>query len=560
MPAEASKGYPSRYPNQLEDSMNAFYEHHQHSIAFGYRCFDRMLLNAAIQPFQQPERVMGFFWTYRQLYPVSRKVLRDIAGQYHNWVRYASRKWKAPILEAPEEERRDNFVAPYFRGAQPDRVVAILKAREPARILLSIGKSAVEQGHLLYRQRWVDQYNFYLYDGLWGRMFVRLCPYFPFPARVYLNQHYWLAQHLGEQGIRFLPCAKAFLRCSDPQQLQRLADSLQPRDITRCAQKWLACLVPFFTARERREAGVQHRLFFAQVEYCDNLIFQRRAALDRLGERLLDANRNIGHPDSLSLIFGRRITKRHQGKLQTVIEDLHLGNPVIRAHYKHGFAKQYVRDDRLLRTELATNNVYDYGVNKAVENLPRLRERAGVIIDRYLDAQQDILETFVDRGQLRRLSQPTQAQGGRRIPGLKLDHPRQLALMQALVRFSHLTAGGTFTTRELHPPMVQALGLTPDQYKLTSLRYELSKLRAKGLVEKVAHSHRYRLLPEGYRLCVVYLKLFEKIYAPLTASLLQPFPPDARLPRDKIAQLDKLYLAVTQALDKLLAGVGLKAA
>ena len=27
-------------------------------------------------------------------------------------------------------------------------------------------------------------------------------------------------------------------------------------------------------------------------------------------------------------------------------------------------------------------------------------------------------------------------------------------------------------------------------------------------------SHRYRLRPEGYRLCVVYLKLLEKIYAP----------------------------------------------
>jgi hypothetical protein len=34
-----------------------------------------------------------------------------------------------------------------------------------------------------------------------------------------------------------------------------------------------------------------------------------------------------------------------------------------------------------------------------------------------------------------------------------------------------------------------------------SLRYELSKLRAKGLVEKIPHSRRYRLLPEGYRLC-----------------------------------------------------------
>jgi hypothetical protein len=227
--------------------MNAFYRHHKHSISFHYRCFDRLLLNATIQPFQQPERVMGFFWSYRQLYPVSRQVLRDIAAQYHHWVRYGSRKSGAPILDAPEEEKREHFVTPYFQGVQSDRIVVILKAREPARLLVSIGQSAIEQGHLLYKTRWVDQYNFYLYDRAWGRMFVRLCPYFPFPARVYLNQHHWLAQRLEPRSIRFLPCANAFLRCSDPQQFQQLADSLQPQDITRCAQKWLTYLVPFFT-------------------------------------------------------------------------------------------------------------------------------------------------------------------------------------------------------------------------------------------------------------------------------------------------------------------------
>ena len=41
--------------------MNAFYNHHKDSIRFGYRCFDRILLNGLIQPFQQPERVIGFF-------------------------------------------------------------------------------------------------------------------------------------------------------------------------------------------------------------------------------------------------------------------------------------------------------------------------------------------------------------------------------------------------------------------------------------------------------------------------------------------------------------------
>jgi hypothetical protein len=54
---------------------------------------------------------------------------------------------------------------------------------------------------------------------------------------------------------------------------------------------------------------------------------------------------------------------------------LRLPNPVIRSHYGSGFIKQYVRDHLNLRTEPATNNVADYGVKKAVENLPQLREK-----------------------------------------------------------------------------------------------------------------------------------------------------------------------------------------
>jgi hypothetical protein len=42
-------------------------------------CFDLILLNGLIQPFQQPERVVGFFNSYRELYPVRRQVLRGIA-------------------------------------------------------------------------------------------------------------------------------------------------------------------------------------------------------------------------------------------------------------------------------------------------------------------------------------------------------------------------------------------------------------------------------------------------------------------------------------------------
>ena len=536
--------------------MNSFYDHHKDSIRFNYRCFDRILLNGLIQPFQQPERVVGFFDVYRHLYPVSRDILRGAAEQFQVWVKEQAGEWNAPIVDAPKG-RRDEFVDPYFKGARPDQIVVILKAREPARIMTAIGDKKANRWHLQIADRWIVQYNFYVNDQRWGRMFVRVCPYLPFSARVCLNQHHWLANRMREEGVDFQQCSNAFRKCAAPQRLQELADSLTAEDLLNCGQKWLARFTPFFTERERKQAGCQHRLFFSQIEYCDNLIFHRRAALDKLGERLLDANRTIGQPNKITVIFGRKITKHYRGKLQTEIEDMNLPNPVIRSHYRNGFIKQYVRDHRILRTEAASNNVNDYGLNKAVEHLPALRNKLSAINDSYLDVQQDILETFVDRGQLQRLAAPTITPTGKRIPGLKLDHPRQQALMHALVRFAHIPAANTFSTAEIYPHVIAALAATSKPYRLSSLRYDLSKLRAKGLVEKLPRSRRYRLPAEGYSVCLIFLKLFERVYAPLAAGLLLPVPGDTTLAPSKRSNLDRLYQRLTDDLADLVRTVGL---
>ncbi|MCC6363701.1 MAG: hypothetical protein IT165_09250, partial [Bryobacterales bacterium] len=68
----------------------AFVEHHKVSIQFSYRCFDRLLLNGLIQPFQQPERVLGFFNAYREGKRVTRKTLTDIADQFQYWLKNRS--------------------------------------------------------------------------------------------------------------------------------------------------------------------------------------------------------------------------------------------------------------------------------------------------------------------------------------------------------------------------------------------------------------------------------------------------------------------------------------
>ena len=132
--------------------------------------------------------------------------------------------------------------------------------------------------------------------------------------------------------------------------------------------------------------------------------------------------------------------------------------------------------------------------------------------------------------------------------------------MHALVRFAHIAGGNTFTTAELYPRVLAALGCPPDRYTLASLRYDLAKLRAKGLVAKLPSSRRYQLLPHGYSICLIFLKLFERVYAPLTAGLLSPVSADARLDQQKRSQLDRLYQRVVDDLNALVRAVGLKAA
>jgi len=58
-------------------------------------------------------------------------------------------------VEAPQKARRDEFVDQYFRGAKPDQVVVIVKARESARIMTAIGDKNTNRWHLQIASRWV---------------------------------------------------------------------------------------------------------------------------------------------------------------------------------------------------------------------------------------------------------------------------------------------------------------------------------------------------------------------------------------------------------------------
>jgi DNA-binding transcriptional ArsR family regulator len=228
----------------------------------------------------------------------------------------------------------------------------------------------------------------------------------------------------------------------------------------------------------------------------------------------------VGGAERVTQLFGRRIDRRYQGKLQTVLDQRNVGHPVLRWYYHTSFAKNYTRgdqhSDRILRAETCSNNTRHFGVGRRLENLPLLRRKLATTNHRTLALQAELLTSTLDTGRLAELAMPSRI-GQRRIPGLKLQDDRVIRLLDTVL---HPAAfAGDWTTRELHARILARHRLSAADYRLSQLRYDLSKLRAKGLVERRGRTRRYRLTPAGLKFGVLLVKLRNRLLGPLATLL-----------------------------------------
>lgn len=548
--------------------MNRFLQHHRDDCRFHYSCFDRIILHGQIPSFRHTAcaGTVRWFLRNRRNLKVSRATFGKIASDYRDWIEQYAANHHLDLLQPQQNPelakvRREDLVEPYFQKlGQDEGVAVVLKLREHERIACYY----VRTDEIAILRRQVPLYYFYLNDRQCGRMFLRICPHFPFNITVWLNGHNWLKRQLDNEAIAYQTHDNLFVACQRPERLQELSDTFAPQHINQSVHAWVNRLLPFITDSERDE-GFRHQLYMNQIEYCHNLVFDNRRMLHRLFERLLDANRGLGHPDKLAVIFGRTnyIPDTRTGQTALKITKLHL--PVLTASYKQMVLKQYAKDGgphvgddvAALRTESSCFQLKDLSLRKHLDNLPKVREVLDRANQRCLNVQQDVLTTYVDRGQLDQLRRPTVSPTGRRVPGLRLDDPRLLAVLQAVLCFAYLVGKGIFRTKDLLGDVQRALD-NPD-YTLNQLRYDLGKLRGKGLVVRLPGSQSYQVSDEGYRVGILHLKLYQHLYAPLIAAIRAPVPADNCVLQSRQTKLDRLYTQVDRAITRLATHFGLAA-
>ena len=331
----------------------------------------------------------------------------------------------------------------------------------------------------------------------------------------------------------------------------QLAKTLDANTLHRQADHWAFRLAPSFSHNQRRDCQLHDQWSVAQIEYSENILSKRRAPLRALFRRATEIGVALGGASQVRQIFGRQVNRRYKGKLQTVLEKRDEGFPVLRAYYKTSFVKQYEKGDRLLRTETCLNDPKHLNVGRRLENLPALEDKLSTTTDRNLEQQAELLDSTVDTGALAKLAKPVQ-RARRRVPGIKLNDDRVLRLLETLLYTGSLL--DHWTTRDLLKRICQRHRISEDDYRLGQLRYDLSKLRAHGLVTRVKKRNRYRLTQLGVRLAAVLVKTRTRLLGPLVAICVSKRTNRSTNPSQVEADLRN----VAKALDGLCHSLGLR--
>jgi hypothetical protein len=312
-------------------------------------------------------------------------------------------------------------------------------------------------------------------------------------------------------GIGFRELSNGFAACQDPQALQDICDRFGPGVIRVFAERWWARLPLPLSARDR-DAGYWWDISMRQVETAKTIVFTAPRHARTFFEALAADNLDIGRPDNMEIIFDRQIRSNTRGVFRTAIDRDNHG-VVVNAFYRHCRIKYYLKDHRALRIETVVNDTYDFNILRRLEHFDDLIAKTRDVNRRLLDTMRVGQGCVLASPAIERIAQSTLDDGGRRAPALRFGDPRVMALAGALCLSLFAVTG--ITNKSLRACVARLLGTS---YSTSQMTYDLRRLRFKGLIQRIEHTHTYTLTPEGQRLAIFYTKLNNRLLQPLLAA------------------------------------------
>jgi DNA-binding HxlR family transcriptional regulator len=500
---------------------------------------DRMYLNVYVPQLQHVGGVVHFLRKHRGHAWASSALMEPITRNFITAIEAFVTEHRLAMVAFEKGQRKDDVMAEHLgRFTAAEGVLFVGKAQEKAAVVRTERRRNPQTGQpypwLVRSTAMVNHFYFYAVDADFGPFFLKFCSYFPYNAKLCLNGHEYVKRQLARRGIAYAALDNGVLSCADPATLQALCDGLTAAKIEALLRKWLARLPHPFAARDRR-AGYRYRLSVLQAEFSLTQVLDRPVTGRMFFEEVIRENLDLGRPDQVQLIFGRRVTKRTPGRFRTrvitegVIPSLHIDD-------KHTRIKQYHKAGRALRTETTINDAGDFGLRKGLSHLSALRKVGFQANRRLLDVQWISHDCAIGDAAFVRLSQPVRT-AGQRAPALRFADPVVQALLSVLILFRLLTDG--WRQRDLADPLASLLGIPASALTPGRLTYQLRRLRLHGLIARLPGTHRYRVTEHGLRFALFCTRAHARLFRPGLALVLPEAARDDGRLRHAFGQVER---------------------
>ncbi|MGH3798935.1 MAG: hypothetical protein ACRDTD_02165 [Pseudonocardiaceae bacterium] len=499
-------------------------------VTFEVESIDRMYLNVWQPRLAYGGGVSGFFVGHRGHHYASTALMdpmtKAFVADIHGFV--ASRGLE--LVGFTKGQRKDDLTQQFLSTfTDTEGVLFVGRAQEKAGVWRTQRRyNPVTGGSYAWLVRssaFINFFYFYCVDADFGPFFLKFSTYFPYTAKLCVNGNEWAKRQAAKEEIGFQPLDNGFSSCDDVPALQAICDRFGPEHIEALLRKWLAILPNPFTP-EDEAAGYRYELSILQAEFSLTQMLDRPVSGRIFFEQVLHDNLDIGRPDQVSLVFDRRIIRkgRHPtpGRFRTrvITEGV---TPSLHIDYKNAKIKQYHKEGRALRTETTINDTRDFGIGKRLTNLTALRQIGFTANRRLLGVQRISHDPLRGAQAFTDLTTPIVTDDGTRIPGLRFGDARVHALLRALLIHRLLPHG--FTNRDLRTLIAPLLGTTPEDITAGKMTYDLRRLRAHGLINRIPHTRRYQITDTGLQHALLFTHAHDHLLRTGLAEITDPDPP-----------------------------------
>jgi hypothetical protein len=536
------------------------------SLVSGVLCgFDRLSLCASLRMISFPLGLQNYLWAQRVPFKDFEQHSEKVTAQLEEASLKLARQQGLEIryLNSAQHSKEDIAREIAARDRIKNGLICVLRSVDPCMSFEIHKNRGTRKLEISYRQRKCIHLYHYQIHPVFGFMHARIQTWFPFRVNVCINGREWLARQMDQAGLNYIKRDNTFTWLEDVAAAQALFDQQLKANWSTLLGGLTEALNP---AHQDIFATFPCNYYWSirDSEWASDVMFHSRAALQSIYPRLIryainsfsavDVLRFLGQPVSAS----GKVPHRRRFEVSTNLKERLEGVRI--KHWLNGNSLKIYDKYSVLRPETMIHEPGDFKVlrpaqgepddsppawrplRKGLADLHRRAEVSQATNERYLEALAAVHDSTPMRELIEPLCRPTadvaqalatppsaetagetasvtpappvDAATGeptvlttrpRRARALNPLAPDDATLLEAVGRHEFMING--LRNRDLRRLLFGTAKVPADEERKRSaaVTRKLRLLRAHGLIDKVAKTHRYQVSAQGRKAITAFL-------------------------------------------------------